>query len=734
LTPEEKEIARVYNSPKGRAKTTSVIQLEAVECGAASLKMVMGYYGRHVALEALREDCGVNRDGSKAINILKAARKNDMEASGYKVEDLKEFLDFDFPLIIHWNFNHFIVLEGFKNGKFYVNDPAMGHRTLSFEEFNNCFTGIALYCKPNENFVADGRQSTLIASLRERLDGYRTSILYLFVVGLFLVIPGLVIPVFSRIFVDDILISKSTDWLWPLIAGMALTGVLRGVLQWLRLTVLMKAENKLEMVSSAKYFWHLLKLPIQFFHQRDAGEMGSRLALNHKIANLITSQLASNLLDLFVVVFYFLLMLQYDVTLSVITLLFAALNIGSLRIIGAKRIEKYFSLSVSSGKLYGVTLGGIKTIETLKAMGRENDFFTKWSGSFTKVLNQSQNLASFELRFGMLPKLLGSLQSMLILTIGALKIMNGEITVGMLVAFQSLVMSFTGPISSLVGLGSTLQQMEGDMNRIDDVMRSKEDPQVAQKLEVDADHYADISKKLDGYVEFKNVSFGYSKVGEPLIENFSLKINPGERIALVGGSGSGKSTVAKLLIGFYEPWEGEILLDGDSRTKWPRQIINNTMSMVSQEVHLFEGSVRDVINLWDKSIPDHVLIRACKDAAIHDMISTKPGAYDYKISEGGKNFSGGQRQRIEIARALVNDPTVLILDEATSALDPTTEQVIDEAIRKRKCSVLVVAHRLSTIRDSDEIIVMDKGKIAERGTHTELMKKAGKYYHLIKTT
>ena len=317
MTPEEKEIARVYNSPKGRAKTTSVIQLEAVECGAASLKMVMGYYGRHVALEALREDCGVNRDGSKAINILKAARKNDMEASGYKVEDLKEFLDFDFPLIIHWNFNHFIVLEGFKNGKFYVNDPAMGHRTLSFEEFNNCFTGIALYCKPNENFVADGRQSTLIASLRERLDGYRTSILYLFVVGLFLVIPGLVIPVFSRIFVDDILISKSTDWLWPLIAGMALTGVLRGVLQWLRLTVLMKAENKLEMVSSAKYFWHLLKLPIQFFHQRDAGEMGSRLALNHKIANLITSQLASNLLDLFVVVFYFLLMLQYDVTLSV---------------------------------------------------------------------------------------------------------------------------------------------------------------------------------------------------------------------------------------------------------------------------------------------------------------------------------------------------------------------------------------------------------------------------------
>jgi NHLM bacteriocin system ABC transporter peptidase/ATP-binding protein len=734
LTPEEKQIAKEYNAKYPRTKTTSVIQLEAVECGAASLKMVMGYYGRHVALETLREDCGVNRDGSKAIKLLKAARKHNMEASGYKVEDVKEFLDFEFPLILHWNFNHFIVLEGVKNGKFYVNDPAMGHRVLSFEEFNNCFTGVALHCEPGEGFIAHGAQSTLIDSLKERLSGYERSILYLFIVGLLLVIPGLVIPVFSRIFVDDILISGSTHWLWPLIAGMALTGVLRGVLQYLRLNVLMKSENKLEMVSSAKYFWHLLKLPIQFFHQRDAGEIGSRLGLNRKIANLITAQLASNLLDLFVVIFYFLLMLQYDVLLSVITLVFASLNIASLRIIGAKRIEKYFSLSVSSGKLYGVTLGGIKTIETLKAMGRENDFFTKWSGNFTKVINQTQNLASFELQFGMVPKLLGSLQSMLILTIGALKIMNGEITVGMLVAFQSLVVSFTAPISSLVGLGSTLQQMEGDMNRIDDVMRSGVDPQVDQQVKVEEGHYEEISHKLDGYVEFKDVTFGYSKVGEPLIENFSLKINPGERIALVGGSGSGKSTVAKLLIGFYEPWEGEITLDGKARTEWPRQIINNSLSMVSQEVHLFEGSVRDVINLWDKSIPDSVLIRACKDAAIHDIISTKPGAYDYMISEGGKNFSGGQRQRMEIARALVNDPTILILDEATSALDPTTELMIDEAIKKRKCSVLVVAHRLSTIRDSDEIIVMDRGKIAERGTHEDLIKEKGKYYHLIKTT
>ncbi len=716
-----------------RVKTTSVIQMEAVECGAASLKMVMGNFGRHVALEKLREDCGVNRDGSKALNVLKAGRKHGLESKGFKIEEVEDLLDLEFPLIIHWNFNHFLVLEGIKNGKFYLNDPAVGHRTLNFEDFNGSFTGIVLSFKPGEEFQKDGGQSNLIAGLRSRLKGYERTVLYLFLVGLLLAIPGLVIPVFSRIFVDEILIAHATHWLWPLVAGMGLTMIMRGVLQYLQLNVLMKAKNKLEIVSSSQYFWHLLKLPMQFFHQRDNGEIGSRITLNRKIANLLTGQLAKNLLDLIVVVFYFALMLQYDVLLSVIAFLFAAMNIATLKLISAKRIEKYFSLSVSSGKLYGVTLGGIKTIETLKAMGRENDFFTKWSGNFTKVINQQQNLAAFELKFGLVPTFIASLQSMLILTIGAWKIMEGDLTVGMLVAFQSLVVSFSAPVTSLIGLGSTLQQMEGDMNRIDDVMRSDPDPQVTRNVHVENDDYSVISKKLEGYVEFKNVTFGYSKVADPLIEDFNLKINPGERIALVGGSGSGKSTLAKLLIGFYEPWEGEILFDGKPREAWPRQVINNSLSMVSQDIFLFEGAIKDVISLWDKSITDKMMVDAAKDAQIHEIISTKPGGYDYTISEGGKNFSGGQRQRLEIARALVRDPSILILDEATSALDPTTELEIDKNIKRRKCSVVVVAHRLSTIRDSDEIIVMDQGKIVERGTHKELLELKGKYFYLIKT-
>jgi len=730
MTQEEIKNLSALNA---KAVTTSVIQMEAVECGAASLKMILGYYGKHISLEKLREECGVNRDGSKAINIIKAARNVDLEPEGYKVEEIKELKDVEFPAIIHWNFNHFLVLEGFKKGVFYLNDPALGHREVSYEDFNAAFTGVILTFKKTENFKKSGKKSNLINALKERTKGYEKVILVLFLVGLLMVIPGLVIPIFSRIFVDEILISHATDWIWPLVGGMALTAIFRAVLQHFQLNVLMKAQNKLDIVSSAQYFWHVLKLPIQFFHQRDNGEIGSRIVLNQQISNLITGQIARNLLDLIVVVFYFALMLQYDVTLSIIALFFALMNIFSVRLIGSKRIEKYFSLSVTSGKLYGTTLGGIKTIETLKAMGRENDFFVKWNGSFAKVINQKQKLAAFESYFGLVPRFIAQFQTLIILILGASKIMDGQISVGMLVAFQSLVASFSAPISSLVGLGTTLQELEGDMNRIDDVMRAEPDPSIDQKVVVKDDNYKLISKKLEGYIEFKNVTFGYSKVSEPLISNLSLKINPGERIALVGGSGSGKSTVAKLLMGFYEPWEGEILFDEVNRNKLPRQVINNSLSMVSQDIYLFSGPLRDVLTLHDTTISDNMLINACKDANIHEDIASKPNAYDYELSEGGKNFSGGQRQRLEIARSLVTNPTMLVLDEATSALDPTTEKLIDENIKKRKCSVVVVAHRLSTIRDSDEIIVLDRGEIIERGTHEQLVKNKGRYFRLIKS-
>ena len=487
----------------------------------------------------------------------------------------------------------------------------------------------------------------------------------------------------------------------------------------------------MDIVTSAGYFWHVLRLPVNFFAQRHSGEIGSRVPINSKVAELITGKLADNFLDIVLVIFYFIIMLQYDIMLTFLGVGLSLFNIIALKVISGKRVEGYMNYTIEAGKLMGVSMGGLQTIETLKAMGRENDFFVKWSGYFTKVINAEQKLGTLTLLLNSVPVLLNSLITVVVLIVGALKVMDGVITMGMLVAFQSLMASFSLPIENLVRLGSEIQEAEGDMSRLDDVMKSEVDPQIARKLEITNGNYKHITKKLDGYIEFKDVTFGYSNFGPPLLDNLNLKIAPGERIALVGGSGSGKSTIAKLLAGFYEPWSGQILFDGKTRDEWPRQIINNSLAMVSQEIFLFEGSVRDILSIWDKTLSDQMLMQATKDACIHDVIANKTDAYDYIISEGGKNFSGGQRQRIEIARALTGNPTSIILDEATSALDPTTEKKVMDNIRRRKCSVLIVAHRLSTIRDSDEIIVLKDGKILERGIHNDLIKQKGEYARLI---
>ncbi len=713
-----------------RVKTPVVLQMEAVECGAASLSIVLSYFKRFVPLEKLRQDCDVNRDGSSAKNILKAAALHGMEGKGYKFE-VEDFEDQDFPVIIHWKFNHFLVLEGIKNDKVYLNDPAVGHQVIPLEEFGNSFTGIVLEIVPSDNFTKLGKKSNLLAGLKSRLKHYEKDIAFIILLGLLLVVPGIVIPVFTRIFVDNILIGNLREWLWPLVAGMAITAIFRAVVNYLKLHYLLRTKSKLDMVTSAKYFWHVLRLPISFFNQRYRGEIGSRILLNSKVADLITGKLANNFLDIILIAFYFIIMLQYDVVLTILGTCLSLINILALRIISKKRAEGYLNYTSESGKLMGVTLGGIQTIETLKAMGRENDFFIKWSGYFTKVVNSGQKLGILTLLLNSVPVLLKSIITIVILIIGSLKVIDGVITMGMLVAFQSLFESFSQPIENLVRLGSDLQEAEGDMTRLDDVLKSEIDIQVSRELRVNKDNYSEITKKLDGYIEFRNVTFGYSNFSKPLIENLSFKIAPGEKVALVGGSGSGKSTIAKLLAGFYEPWSGEILFDGKPRAEWPRQVINNTLSMVAQEVFLFQGTFREILTIWDTTVPDQMVIKAAKDACIHEFISGKSNAYDYEISEGGKNLSGGQRQRLEIARALVSNPSSIILDEATSALDSLTEQIVLDNIGKRKCSVLVVAHRLSTIRDCDEIIVLQQGQIIERGVHKDLLKKKGEYAKLI---
>ncbi|MFX4263278.1 NHLP family bacteriocin export ABC transporter peptidase/permease/ATPase subunit [Pelotomaculum propionicicum] len=713
-----------------RIKVPTVLQMEAVECGAASLAMILAYWGRYVPLEELRLACGVSRDGSKASNVMKAARKYGLEAKGYRKEpdSVKEM---QFPMIIHWNFNHFVVLEGFQNGKIFINDPGMGPRTVSEEEFDQSFTGVAMAFKPGPDFLEGGEKPSIVSSLKRRLKGSETALTYVILVGLALVFPGLLIPVFSKIFVDDILLANRQNWLVPLLLGMGLTGFLRGVLTWIQKYYLLRLQTKIALTTSGQFMWHVLRLPVEFFNQRFAGDISSRMQSNDKVAMLLSGQLAANALNLVMIVFYFILMVQYSLSLSLVGAVVAAVNMFYLKYVSEKRIDLNRILQQDRGKIIGTAMSGLQVIETLKATGSESDFFAKWSGYQAKALNAEQQIGVTNQYLSAIPVFLSTMTNAVVLVMGGFIILNGGMTIGGLVAFQSLMTSFMAPVTGLVGLGGQLQEIEADMNRLDDVLKYPVDEQ--SQLDQDEDCEAAAHKKLAGYVDLRNVSFGYSPLDPPLLEGFNLTLKPGQRVALVGGSGSGKSTVAKIMTGLYKPWTGEILFDGRPRENISRLVINSSLAMVDQDISMFGGTIRDNITLWDETCSETDIIRAAKDACIHDDITTRPGGYDSILEEGGRNYSGGQRQRLEIARALAANPSIIVMDEATSALDPLTEKLVDESIRRRGCTCVIVAHRLSTIRDCDEIIVLDRGKIVQRGSHEELMKTGGYYAELIST-
>lgn len=794
---EEEEKKTPKHPPNRRVRTPTVLQMEAVECGAASLSIVLGYYGRFVPLETLRVDCGVSRDGSNASNALKAARKYGMVAKGFKYE-LENLYELKYPIILFWNFNHFLVLEGFKKSRVYINDPAMGPRTIPLEELDASFSGVALTFEPGPDFKKGGVRSNLLKALRHRLSGAKSALLFVVLCGLLLVIPGLVIPTFARVFIDEYLVSQKGSLIRPLLIGMGITAVLRMVLTGLQEYFLLRFETKLALTSASSFFDHVLRLPVSYFAQRYAGEIGSRVLINNRVAQVISGKLATTILNSVMIVFYAGLMFLYDVVLTATCIFLASINIVVVVLATRKRVDASRRLLQETGKLTGTAMSGLRMIETLKATGGEGDFFSRWAGYQAKALKCEQSLMLLSQWVSAAPPLVKILITTVILCFGGMRVMDGHLTVGMLVAFQSLMASFTMPLENFVNFGSEVQELEGDMNRLDDVLRYPQDEQFTRKVRPD-----DVLKrmvKLSGRLELRNVTFGYNPLDEPLIKDFNLKVRPGERVALVGSSGSGKSTIARLITGLYQLWppgvrltkksfndlrkedipknvlaklrslenqhynteeefvrtlemtiekdqadkykelilkhslcikKGEILFDGYHRDELPSSLLNNSLGIVDQDIFLFGGSIRDNLTMWDSTVPDTHMTLAARDAVIDEVIQIRPSGYYAEIEEAGGNFSGGQRQRLEIARALVGHPSILILDEATSALDPTTEKFIDDNLRRRGCACVIVAHRLSTIRDCDEIIVMDKGKIVQRGPHEELVNQEGLYARLI---
>ncbi len=700
--------------------------MEALECGAAALAMILAYWGRWVPLEELRVAAGVSRDGSNAANVLKAARTYGLDAKGFR-EDTAGLHGLPLPFIVFWNFNHFVVVEGFGRNVVYLNDPASGPRTVTSAEFDGSFTGIALTFQPGPDFKKAGSRPSLVRGLARRLAGSQAALTYVVLTSLFLVIPGLIIPSFSKIFVDDILVLGYKDWIRPLLLAMGLAAVLRAGLTWIQQAYLLRLETRLALSASGKFFWHVLRLPAEFFTQRYAGDISGRVAANDRVAQLLSGELATNMVNVVQVVFFVVVMLLYDVVLTVVGVALALVNVVVLRAVARRREDANRRLLQDQGKLLAASMGGLQIIESLKAAGSESDFFEKWAGYQAKVVDTEQEIGVPNAVVAAFPPTLSAITTALILGIGGLRLINGDLSMGELVAFQSLMASFMAPIAGLSELSNKLQQIKGDLTRLDDVLGYAQDPRFTAPAVAGAAG----PPRLPGSIELRNVVFGYSRLGEPLIDGFSLVLKPGSRVAIVGATGSGKSTLANLITGLYRPWSGDVLLDGRPMDQIPRDVLTSSLAAVSQEIFLFAGSVRDNLTLWNDSIPEERITRAAQAAGIHHIIAARPDAYASVVAEGGANFSGGERQRLEIARALVGEPTILVMDEATASLDAITEKEIDDNIRRLGCTCVIIAHRLSTIRDADEIIVLERGKVVQRGTHEKLIAVEGLYAQLI---
>ena len=712
---------------KGRAKVPVVMQLEALECGAACLAMILAYYRKWVPLEQVRIDCGVSRDGSNAKNILMAARNHGMNAGGYKMEPEALREKGTFPCIIHWNFNHFVVCCGFKGKYAYLNDPARGSVKVTMKEFDEAFTGICLMITPSENFVPGGKKKSTLDFAARRLREAGAAVAFVVLTTLITYLFGIINPGFTRFFMDRLLTGENRNLLMPFVVLMTAVGVVQIIVSAAQYIYSLKINGKMSVIGNSTFMWKVLKLPMEFYSQRMAGDIQLRQGTNAEIATVLVDTLTPLALNAVMMIVYLVFMLRFSVLLTLVGISTVVINAFAAKIISDQRINVTRVQMRDEGKLASATISGIQMAETIKASGAEYGYFAKWAGYQASVSAQEVQAAKIDAYYGVIPAFFAVIADNVVLVVGIFLTMQGKFSLGSILLFQGFMSGFMEPASTIISAGQTIQEMRTEMERVEDVMQYPDDDLYKDDpLDPEKDY-----EKLKGNVELRNVTFGYSRLGDPLIEDFSMSMKTGSRVAFVGASGCGKSTLSKLISGMYKPWSGEILFDGKPIDEIDRSVFRGSLAVVDQDIILFEDSISDNIKMWDETIEDFEVIMAARDAQIHDDIIQRKDGYHGKLTEGGKDLSGGQRQRLEIARVLAQDPSIIIMDEATSALDAKTEYELVKAVKDRGITCIVIAHRLSTIRDCDEIIVMDHGEVIERGTHEELYAKGGYYTELI---